>query len=75
MPELIKPTLEQQFAIEQAHKGESFKVIAYAGTGKTTTLKLVSDAIQHRRGMLDSVVLISCAFQWEAEGRLIPQNE
>ncbi|MBU3848371.1 MAG: AAA family ATPase, partial [Candidatus Acinetobacter avistercoris] len=51
MPDIIKATLEQQFAIEQAHKGESFKVIAYAGTGKTTTLKLVSDAMQHRRGM------------------------
>ena len=51
MSEILKATPEQQFAIEQAHKGESFKVIAYAGTGKTTTLKLVSDAIQHRRGM------------------------
>ena len=51
MPEILKATPEQQFAIEQAHKGESFKVIAYAGTGKTTTLKLVSDAMQHRRGM------------------------
>ncbi|MGP4878937.1 hypothetical protein ACTXQV_44115, partial [Klebsiella pneumoniae] len=31
--------------------GQSFKVIAYAGTGKTTTLQMISDAMPERRGM------------------------
>lgn len=51
MSVIVKPTLEQEIAIQQAQSGQSFKVIAYAGTGKTTTLKLVSDAMQQRRGM------------------------
>ena len=46
MSDLLKPTTEQNFAIEEAQKGQSFKVIAYAGTGKTTTLQLISDAMQ-----------------------------
>lgn len=44
-------TSEQQTAVDKAVSGESFKVIAYAGTGKTTTLKLISDAMPQRRGM------------------------
>ena len=51
MPELLRPTHEQEIAIRQAQSGESFKVIAYAGTGKTTTLQLISDAMQQQRGM------------------------
>ena len=51
MSDLLKPTTEQNFAIEEAQKGQSFKVIAYAGTGKTTTLQMISDAMPERRGM------------------------
>ena len=51
MPDLFSPTPEQRFAIAEAEKGQSFKVIAYAGTGKTTTLQLISDAMPQRRGM------------------------
>lgn len=40
----LKPTSEQEAALAQALTGTSFKVIAYAGAGKTTTLKLISDA-------------------------------
>lgn len=47
----LAPTDEQHSAILQAQHGQSFKVIAYAGTGKTTTLQMVSKALQHRRGM------------------------
>ncbi|MEX7541159.1 hypothetical protein AB0862_008665, partial [Acinetobacter baumannii] len=32
-----KATYEQAIAIDNARLGQSFKVIAYAGTGKTTT--------------------------------------
>ncbi len=48
---LFSPTVEQQIAIAQAQKGQSFKVIAYAGTGKTTTLQMISAAMPQRRGM------------------------
>ncbi|WLF84188.1 UvrD-helicase domain-containing protein [Moraxella sp. ZY210820] len=47
----LSPTDEQLSAINQAQQGQSFKVIAYAGTGKTTTLQMVSQALQHKRGM------------------------
>ncbi|MDO4223489.1 MAG: 3'-5' exonuclease [Acinetobacter sp.] len=47
----LNPTDEQLAAIQQAQQGQSFKVIAYAGTGKTTTLQMVSQALGHRRGM------------------------
>ncbi|MDR6106828.1 ABC-type branched-subunit amino acid transport system ATPase component [Acinetobacter baylyi] len=46
-----KATYEQATAIDNARLGESFKVIAYAGTGKTTTLQMISDAMPERRGM------------------------
>lgn len=44
-------TYEQATAIDNARLGQSFKVIAYAGTGKTTTLQMISDAMPNRRGM------------------------
>ncbi len=46
-----RPTYEQATAIDNARLGKSFKVIAYAGTGKTTTLQMISDAMPERRGM------------------------
>ncbi|MDQ8935176.1 UvrD-helicase domain-containing protein [Acinetobacter rudis] len=49
--ELLHPTAEQVLAINQAQQGQSFKVIAYAGTGKTTTLQMISAAMPQRRGM------------------------
>lgn len=39
------PTLEQEAAIAQAIKLENFKIIAYAGTGKTSTLVLISHVL------------------------------
>ena len=51
MPYSFSPTSEQNIAIAEAKTGQSFKVIAYAGTGKTTTLQLISDAMPERRGM------------------------
>ena len=46
-----QPTTQQHQAIELALQGQSFKVVAYAGTGKTTTLRMLSAAMVQRRGM------------------------
>ena len=42
------PTDEQLAAIDMACRGDSFKVVAYAGAGKTTTLKLISQNLGGR---------------------------
>ncbi|UNU72620.1 UvrD-helicase domain-containing protein [Moraxella nasovis] len=42
------PTEEQFAALDMARQGNSFKVVAYAGAGKTTTLKLISENLQGR---------------------------
>ncbi len=44
-------TKEQSQAIDQAWLGDSFKIMAYAGTGKTTTLKMISDAMSQKKGL------------------------
>ena len=36
-----KPTNEQQQAIDVANSGSSFKISAFAGTGKTSTLTFI----------------------------------
>jgi len=46
-----KITPEQAYAIEQAHAGQSFKIMAYAGSGKTTTLQLISEALPQKKGL------------------------
>lgn len=49
-----KPTMEQQRAVDKAmNLKSSFKLIAFAGTGKTTTLILISSALkaQGKRGL------------------------
>jgi superfamily II DNA/RNA helicase len=40
----MNPTIEQQHAIDMALHGQSCKVTAYAGAGKTSTLKLIGNA-------------------------------
>lgn len=47
MPQNFRPTDEQLAALDMAKKGDSFKVVAYAGAGKTSTLKLISE---HKSG-------------------------
>lgn len=51
MTQNIRPTAEQTHAIDMATQGQSFKVVAYAGTGKTTTLQMISHALPQKRGM------------------------
>ena len=47
----MNPTIEQQHAIDMALHGQSCKVTAYAGAGKTSTLKLIGNAKHHQHGM------------------------
>lgn len=47
----MKPTDEQMAAVAMAAKLESFKVMAYAGAGKTSTLKLIGTELSHYRGL------------------------
>ena len=42
------PTDEQLSALTMAMTGDSFKIVAYAGAGKTTTLKLISENLRGR---------------------------
>ena len=42
------PTDEQLNALNMAMDHKSFKVVAYAGAGKTTTLKLIGERLRGR---------------------------
>lgn len=46
-----EPTKQQGLAIDQARLQHSFKIVAYAGTGKTTTLQMISQAMPSRKGL------------------------
>ena len=48
-PPSFKPTPEQEAAIEAFSTGESLKINAYAGSGKTSTLQLLAHST-HRKG-------------------------
>lgn len=41
----MKPTLEQKVAIDRAISGESFPLVAVAGAGKTSTLRMIAQAV------------------------------
>ncbi len=45
----LRPTDEQQRIIEATTAGRSIKVLALAGTGKTSTLRLIAKANPHKR--------------------------
>lgn len=62
----IKPTEEQLQAMALAQRGEQFKIMAYAGSGKTTTLHLVSRTLSHRKGLY---LAFNKAIAEEARGR------
>ncbi len=46
-PSVFAPTDEQMSALDMAMAGNSFKIVAYAGAGKTSTLKLIGE---HKQG-------------------------
>jgi superfamily I DNA/RNA helicase len=45
---MYKPTEEQEIALEAFSTGESIKVNAFAGTGKTTTLQMMSEKTMNK---------------------------
>lgn len=47
----FKPTEEQQAALDAFARGDSLTLTAGAGTGKTSTLRLLSEAASRRRGL------------------------
>ncbi|MEA2665433.1 MAG: hypothetical protein QOI11_2377, partial [Candidatus Eremiobacteraeota bacterium] len=48
-PPVLTPTDEQHAIVEAARRRGSFAVQAYAGSGKTTTLHLVGNALGERK--------------------------
>ncbi|HMU88251.1 MAG TPA: AAA family ATPase [Agitococcus sp.] len=47
----MKPTEEQIAAINSALEGITFKISAYAGSGKTSTLKLIGNTLSDQQGI------------------------
>jgi hypothetical protein len=47
----MKPTTEQNNALDMAISGVNCKITAYAGAGKTSTLKLIASALSNKKGM------------------------
>lgn len=45
----MKLTDEQAYAVELAATGDTLKIEAFAGTGKTSTLQAISEALPHKR--------------------------
>ncbi len=43
--ETVTPSAQQSAIVEAARRGESLRVLAFAGTGKTTTLEMVARAL------------------------------
>lgn len=46
----LNPTDEQQVVLQRAERGATLKIKAYAGAGKTSTLKMLADRRTHLRG-------------------------
>ena len=63
-------TDEQQIVIEQANQGQSLKMQAVAGSGKTSTLGAVSTVLSHQNGLY---VAFNKSIQQEAD-RAMPSN-
>ncbi|WFF38767.1 UvrD-helicase domain-containing protein [Moraxella nasibovis] len=62
------PTDEQLAALQMATTGQSFKIVAYAGAGKTSTLKLISENMRGRGLYL----AFNKAIALEAQGKFPP---
>jgi hypothetical protein len=50
MPPSFKPTAEQHAVVDAVLGGGDLKIKAYAGAGKTSTLRLIADRLAGRRG-------------------------
>lgn len=49
--DIRKPTEEQIRIVDRSKKGEDFKIMAFAGAGKTTTLKMISENTNSKNGL------------------------
>ena len=67
MAKTFKPTDEQVRAMDLAGRGDSLKVSAFAGAGKTSTLASISKALGYKRGMY---LAFNKAIATEAKGKL-----
>lgn len=65
-----KPTDEQQAVIDRSHDGEDLKVMAFAGTGKTSTLIHIASAMPRKRMLY---LAFNKATQMEAQASF-PKN-
>ena len=65
----VQPTSEQQTAIAKAIQLESFKIMAYAGTGKTSTLSLISHILADILNKKGLYLAFNKAIAVEAESR------
>ncbi|MGU7774671.1 ATP-binding domain-containing protein [Burkholderia sp. MR1-5-21] len=50
MSRMFKPTAEQYAIVDAVARGGNLKIKAYAGAGKTSTLRLVADQLAGKRG-------------------------
>ncbi|MDI9699015.1 UvrD-helicase domain-containing protein [Burkholderia cenocepacia] len=51
MPRTFRPTVEQLAIVDAAAQGGNLKIKAFAGAGKTSTLRLVADRFPERSGV------------------------
>lgn len=69
----ITPTQEQEIAIAQAQKLQPFKIKAYAGTGKTSTLTMISRVLGDLMGKKGLYLAFNRAIAKEAQGKFSNQ--
>lgn len=66
----MKPTKEQLMALETVSNGKDLKLNAFAGTGKTSTLVLMAEALNPKRGLY---LAFNKAIATEAQAKM-PRN-
>jgi superfamily I DNA/RNA helicase len=66
----LTPSDEQAAIIERAAAGDSFKIVAFAGTGKTTTIEMLAAALAPKSVLY---LVFNKAAQREAEARFAAQ--
>lgn len=66
----MKPTQEQIMALETVPNGEDLKLNAFAGTGKTSTLVMMAEALNPKRGLY---LAFNKAIAAEAQSKM-PRN-
>lgn len=68
----VKPTPEQERAVEAFLSGEDLKLVAVAGSGKTTTLRLIGESAPRKKFLY---LVFNRALREEAQAKLPPNVE